>query len=158
VGHRRWIATALPLALSMGALLGCGGGGSEEVSADQLVAKGDQICTEERDRFEEIQSVPLTSASVGAKQAEELLASAEAAQGDLRELEPPEEIRDSYDSYLDARDEVSDLLERGRAAAEDKDGAAFGKAQEAAAAGAGKREKLARALGFKVCSQSGAAP
>ena len=83
------------------------------MSADELVAKGDQICTEERDRFDEIQSVPLTSASVGAKQAEELLAAAESAQDDLRDIDPPEEIRDSYDSYLDARDEVSDLLERG---------------------------------------------
>ena len=83
------------------------------MSADELVAKGDQICTEERGRFDEIQSVPLTSASVGAKQAEELLA-AESAQDDLRDIDPPEEIRDSYDSYLDARDEVGDLLERGR--------------------------------------------
>jgi hypothetical protein len=147
----------LPIALSAGALIGCGGG-SEEVSADELVAKGDQICTEERDRFDEIQSVPLTSASVGVKQAEELLAAAESAQDDLRDIEPPEEIRDSYDSYLHARDEVSDLLERGREAAEDKDGAAFSKAQEEAAAGAGKREKLAREVGFKVCSQGAAAP
>jgi hypothetical protein len=157
VSRRRWIAAALPVALSIGALVGCGGG-SAEVSAEELVAKGDEICTEERDRFDEIQSVPLTSAAVGAKQAEELLAAAESAQEDLRGLEPPEEIRDSYDSYLDARDEVSDLLERGREAAADKDGAAFGKAQEEAAAGAGKREKLARELGFKVCSQSAAAP
>ena len=148
---------ALPIALSMGVAIGCGGG-SEELSAEELVAEGDEICSEERDRFDEIQSVPLTSASVGAKQANELLAAAESAQDDLRELEPPEEIRDSYDSYLDARDAVSDLLERGREAAEEKDGAAFGTAQEEAAAGAGKREKLASELGFKVCSQSAAAP
>jgi hypothetical protein len=147
----------LPIALSMAALVACDGG-SEEMSAEELVAKGDEICTEERDRFDEIQSVPLTSASVGAKQAKELLAAAESAQDDLRDLEPPEEIRDSYDSYLDARDEVSDLLERGREAAEDKDGAAFSKAQEEAAAGAARREKLARELGFKVCSQGPAAP
>jgi hypothetical protein len=147
----------LPIALPMAALMACDGG-SEEMSAEELVSKGDEICTEERDRFDEIQSVPLTSASVGAKQAKELLAAAESAQDDLRDLEPPEEIRDSYDSYLDARDEVSDLLERGREAAEDKDGAAFSKAQEEAAAGAARREKLARELGFKVCSQGPAAP
>lgn len=154
---RRSIAAALSIALSVGAWVGCGGG-SEEMSAEELVAKGDEICTEERDRFDEIQSMPLTSASVGAKQAEELRAAAESAQDDLRDLEPPEVIRDSYDSYLDARDEVSNLLKRGREAAEDKDGAAFSKAQEEAAAGADKREKLARGLGFKVCSQSAAAP
>ena len=157
MSRRRWIAAALLVGISIGALVGCGGG-SEELSAEELVAMGDEICTEERDRFDEIQSVPLTSASVGAKQAEELLAAAESAQDDLRDLEPPEEIRDSYDSYLDARDEVSDLLERGREAAEDKDGAEFGEAQEEAADGAGKREKLARELGFKVCSLSAAAP
>jgi hypothetical protein len=157
VSHRRWIAVTLPIALTMGGVIGCRGG-SEEISAEELVAKGDEICTEERDRFDEIQSVPLTSPSVGAKQAEELLAAAESAQDDLRDLKPPEEIRDSYNSYLDARDEVGDLLERGREAALEKDGRAFGKAQEEAAAGAGKREKLAREVGFKVCSHGAAAP
>ena len=130
------------------------GGGS----ADELVAKGDQICTEERDRFDEIQSVPPTSASVRVKQAEELLAAAESAQDDLRDIEPPEEIRDSYDSYLHARDEVSDLLERGEGSS---GGQGRGGVQQGPGGGRGrrgKREKLAREVGFKVCSQGAAAP
>jgi hypothetical protein len=157
MSRRRSIAATLSLALSAGALIGCGSG-SEEVSDEELVTRGDEICSEERDRFDEVQSVPLTSASVGAKQAGELLDAAEAAQEDLRDLEPSEEIRDTYDRYLEAREEVSDLLERGRQAAEGNDGAAFGKAQEEAAAGADERGQLARELGFEVCSQGGAAP
>ncbi len=151
------LALGLPCALSAAALAGCGGG-PDELSAEEVVERGDEICTEERARFAEIQSVPLTSASVGAKQADELLGAAERAQDELRDLEPPEELRDTYDRYLEARDEVGELLERGREAAEAKDGDGYGRAQEEAAAGAGEREALARELGFKVCSQGAAAP
>ena len=151
------IAIAVPAAIAVAVLAGCGGG-SNEVGAAELVMMGDSICSKERDRFDEIQAAPLTSASVGAEQAGELLEVAEDAQAELRDLEPPEEIRETYDRYLDSRDRVSDLLAEGKEAAEDKDGAAYGKAQEAAAAGAPEREKLARELGFRVCSQAARAP
>ena len=153
----KWIAFVVPPAIAVAALAGCGDG-SNEVSAAELVTMGDSICSQERNRFDEIQAAPLTSASVGAEQAGELLEVAEDAQAELRDLEPPEEIRETYERYLDARDRVSDLLARGKEAAEDKDGAAYGKAQETAAAGAPERAKLARELGFRVCSQAARAP
>ncbi len=131
---------------------------SEEVSTEDLVQKGDEVCRGVQERFSEIQAQPPASASEGAEQAGELLGVADDAQAKLRDIEPPEELRDRYDGYLDARDEVSAGLERGKQAAEDQDGAAYGQAQEEAAAGAPEREKLARGLGFTVCSQSAEAP
>jgi hypothetical protein len=153
----KWIGTLVPPAIGVAVLAGCGGG-SNDLGAAELVTMGDSICSQERERFDEIQAAPLTSASVGAEQAAELLEVAEDAQAKLRDLEPPEEIRGTYDRSLDARDRVSDLLAKGKEAAEDKDGAAYGKAQEAAAADAPEREKLARDLGFRVCSQAARAP
>lgn len=150
----------IPLVVFAGAVAvfaGCGGG-SEEVSAEQLVQKGDDVCRGVQERFAEIQTQPPASASEGAEQAGELLGVADDAQTELRDIDPPEELRDRYDGYLDARDEVSDALERGKQAAEDQDGAAYGQAQEEAGAGAPERQRLARGLGFKVCSQSAEAP
>ena len=155
---RRSLGSALlAVTITVAALAGCGGG-PEQVSAEELVERGDPICAEERRQFDEIQAEPLTSAAVGERQAKELLAVTEDAQADLRDLEPPEEIRDTYERYLDARDEVGDLLEEGKEAAGRRDGDAYGKAQEEAAAGAAGRQQLARQLGFTVCSQGSRTP
>jgi hypothetical protein len=136
---------------------GCGGG-SDEVSAEELVQQGDEICGKVQERFTEIQMVPPASATEGADQADELLGVADDAQAELREIEPLEELGDRYDAYLDARQGVSDALERGKQAAEDQDGEAYGKAQEEAVGGAPERRRLARELGFKVCSRGATAP
>ncbi|MGH2984519.1 MAG: hypothetical protein ACRDK5_09750 [Solirubrobacterales bacterium] len=143
-------------AVAVAAIAGCGG--SDEVSAEELVQQGDDVCREVQERFTEIQAQPPANASEGAEQAGELLGVADDAQAELRDLEPPAELRDGYDGYLDARDELSDALERGKQAAEDQDGDAYGKAQEEAASGAPERQRLARELGFRVCSQSAEAP
>jgi hypothetical protein len=155
------LARLLPLliacAVTILAIAGCGDG-SDEVSAEELVQKGDEVCRGVQERFAEIQAQPPASASEGAEQAGELLGVADDAQAELRDIQPPEELRDRYDGYLDARDEVGAALERGKQAAENQDGAAYGRAQEEAAAGAPERRRLARGLGFKVCSQSAEAP
>ncbi len=155
---RRPLAPAfLAASIAAAASAGCGGG-PEQLSAEELVERGDPICREVQARFDEVQAAPLTSATAGEKQAEELIDVAEGAQQDLRDLEPPEEIRDTYQSYLDSREEVSDQLEEGREAAARNDGSAYGRAQEKAAAGAPERQRLARQLGFTVCSQGTRAP
>jgi hypothetical protein len=156
-GPRTAALLAAAAALAAVGIAGCGGG-SEEVSAEELVQKGDEVCGKVQERFAEIQAAPPASATEGAEQAGELLGVADDAQGELRDLEPPEKLRDRYDAYLDARESVSDELERGKQAAEDQDGEAYGKAQEEAVGGAPERRKLARKLGFRVCSQSAGAP
>jgi hypothetical protein len=138
----RIFAVIASLALAAAVAVTECGGGSEEVSAEELVQKGDDVCGNVQERFAEIQAAPPASAT----------------QGELRDLEPPEKLRDRYDAYLDARESVSDELERGKQAAEDQDGEAYGKAQEEAVGGAPERRKLARKLGFRVCSQSAGAP
>src|SRR3954449_7416642 len=51
--------------------VGCGGG-KEQVTAAELVQKGDQICREQQSRFTEIQAAPLVNASDGGDQAQAL--------------------------------------------------------------------------------------
>jgi hypothetical protein len=156
---RRSLAALSLLAVAgASAFAGCGGGGSDPVSSEELVQRADEVCREVERGFAEIQAQPPANAADGAEQADGLLGVANDAQERLRDIEPPEELRAPYDRYLEARDEVGDALERGKRAAEDQDGEAYGKAQEEAAAGAPERRRLARELGLQVCSQSPAAP
>jgi hypothetical protein len=152
-----WIVPIL-IAVALGvALPGCGGGGSKQVSAAELVQKADAACREERSSFDRIQAHPPPNPSVAAAQTGELISATEKANSQLRDLEPADELRSAYERYLDARDRVVDEMKRGQDAAENQDAGAYGAAQASVARDAAGRQKLAAALGFKVCSSSPAA-
>jgi hypothetical protein len=150
------LAVAL-LLIAATALAGCGGG-KEQVTSVELVQKGDQICTDEADRFNQIQSAPPASATAAKDQTSELVDAAESAHSDLQNLDPPDAQQPTYDSYLDAHQAAINQIKRGEDAAENQDSATYGAAQEAVAKSAPQRQKLASQLGFKVCSQSAKAP
>ncbi len=132
-------------------LAGCGGGGTP-VDAEELLARGDELCRAEQQNFKEIQQTAPANASEAADQTGELVASAEVELDALRDLEAPSELSANYDAYLDAQQEAVDLLKQGRDAAEEQDGNTYGKLQKQIADGAAKRHELARAVGFKDCS------
>jgi hypothetical protein len=121
------------------------------VSAAELTQKGDAICREEQDRFDQIQAHAPANASIAADQTGELIDVSGAASSDLGDLEPPDELQDRYDSYLDARAKVIDEMKTGEEAAENQDARAYAAAQTAVAKAAPERRQLASALGFKVC-------
>jgi hypothetical protein len=149
----KWTLPLIPTIaiLSLGG--GCGGG-SEQVTATQLVQRADAACRGERRSFDRIQAHPPPNASVAAAQTGELITATEKANSELRDLEPPDQLRAGYDRYLDARNQVVEEMRRGQAAAEDQEAGAYGAAQAAVARDAPQRRKLARSLGFKVCSSS----
>jgi hypothetical protein len=152
----RRLPTALLLASALlaTAAAGCGGGGdTEQVSAEELVTRGDQICSEGRKRFDEVQAESPSSASAAAEQTGELAQIAGDELDELREIRPPDELSEPYDDYLEARGRALELLEQGRDAAEDKDADAYEAAQAKAAAEQDERLKLARAVGFEQCSK-----
>jgi len=131
---------------------GCGEG-PEQVSAQQLVSKGDEICQVGQQRFSDIQGNPPANASEAVDQTELLIQESEDELTALRELEPPDELRDSYDRYLEARGRVLEFLRRGRDAAETQDSQAYLEAQAGVAKRAAQRQQLARVVGFQVCSK-----
>jgi hypothetical protein len=146
----------LPAVLILALGAGCGGGGSERVTAAELVQRADAICSTERKSFARIQDHPPPNASVAADQTDELIKATEEANAKLRDLKPPEPLQSSYDEYLKARGRVIEQMNRGEDAAQDQDSTAYGAAQAAVAREAPERRKLARALGLKVCSSSSA--
>lgn len=146
------VSAAIGLALVP---VACGGDGGEPLDESQLVSQGDQICREGRARYAEIQATPPANAAEAADQTDALIGSSQEELDQLRELEPPSELDDAYQSYLDSREEALEILERGRDAAESQDAEAYGKLQAEVEAGAAERHTLAKAVGFKQCSRPG---
>lgn len=142
------------LALAAAAIAaGCGGGGGEPLTAQQLVAQGDELCKQGQERFAQIQSEPPANASDAVDQTEQLIDSANEELEGLRDLKAPEELSDTYSQYLDAKQEALDLLSNGRDAANDQDAERYGELQSEVAAAGPERLKLARAVGFTICSR-----
>jgi hypothetical protein len=138
--------------LAAAAMAGCGGGG-EELSAEELVARGDELCRHGQERFVEIQTKPPANAAAASEQTGKLVGVAEDELGELRDLEPPEELRSAYEEYLETRARAIDFLERGNTAAEERDAEDYGAAQDGIAAETDERRRLARTVGFESCSQ-----
>ena len=137
----------------LAALLGgCGDDDSEKVTAEDLVSQGDELCREGMQQFAQVLADSPSNASEAREEAEELIGVENGTLDRLRALEPPDELRVPYESYLDARAAAVDKLEQGRDAAADRDAGAYTAAEEELNAGAGRRRKLAEAVGFEVCS------
>lgn len=149
---RRFLIVPLLAAALLAGLAGCGSS-TEQVSAQELVSRGDRICEQGRERFDEIQAQAPANASAAVDQTNELVDVATDELNELRKIRPPDELRERYDAYLESRARSLGLLEEGRDAAEDKDQEAYGRAQAKAAAGQPERLKLARAVGLKQCSK-----
>jgi TolA-binding protein len=138
------------------AVLAAGCGGPQAVSSAELVQKGDEICSQGRERFADIQTEPPANASEAADQTTDLIDVSDDELSDLRGLEPPDQQRAAYNRYLEARQRAIDLLKQGEGAAERQDGDAYAAAQTAMAKAAPARQRLAQALGLKVCSKPSA--
>jgi hypothetical protein len=149
---RRIAAVGVAAASVAVAAIGCGGG-PEEVDADELVEKGDEICREGQERFEQIQSDAPANANEAVDQTDLLIQESEDELNALRDLEPPDELRESFDRYLEARGRALEYLRRGRDAADAQDSEAYLQAQQGVAKRARERRDLAEAVGFQVCSR-----
>jgi hypothetical protein len=149
----RWIV-AITVSAATAAVVGCGGGGSQSVSAAELVQKADAICGTERTSYDRVQAHPPPNAKIAAAETDELIRATDDANSKLRDLKPPQELEAAYDRYLEARNRVVGQMKRGKDAAESQDSAAYGAAQAAVAREAPQRRKLAVAVGLKVCSSS----
>lgn len=145
---------ALVISLVGVILAAAGCGGPQKVSAAELVQRGDAICRELQDKFNQIQAQPPANASGAVDQTKDLVGAAEDAQSSLRDMEAPQPLQGPYERYLEARDRAIEQLKAGLDAAENQDGTAYGAAQQAMAQNAPRRKQLAESLGFRVCSSN----
>jgi hypothetical protein len=150
---RRERAIPALLCASLLALLpACGDDDSEKVTAEDLVSQGDELCREGQQQFAQVLADSPSNASEARDEAADLVEVENGTLDRLRALEPPEELRAPYESHFEARAAAVDKLEQGREAAADRDAGAYTAALDELNSAAGKRRKLAEAVGFEVCS------
>jgi hypothetical protein len=155
-GRLGWIAlAALGVALLVGLaiLLDRGPFADEELTGAEFVKRGDEICAQAQEDFEDLQESVPTTAGEAAEVTEELVAIALDELDGISDLSAPAELDAAIDRYLVAREAGIDLLRDGVAAAEDGDALAYARAQADLASSQLKRERLARQLGFSECSR-----
>ncbi len=139
--------------LAAGLPPGCGGGGdgSGPLSGEELVAKANEICRDQIQRFAEIQAEPPANASEGVDQTAALIEVSRDELAAFEDLQPPEELQAKLDRYLDARRIAIAQLEAGHSAAKRQDRDAYGAALTRAQKQTPERRRLAHALGFTRC-------
>jgi hypothetical protein len=138
---------------SIALLAGCGGGDGEELTEEEFLTQGDEICKEGRAQFAELQRDPPQSAAESAELTRQLIEITEAEIDDLRDLNAPAESQEALDDYLAAREAGLEILEKGLQAAEDEDATAYAEAQAQIARSQVDRARLAERVGFSECSQ-----
>jgi hypothetical protein len=147
----RRLLAVLAGAAAIGALVCCGGGGS--ASSQDFTAEANRICHDAQQQFDQIQRRPPKTADQAEKQADALADVSRQALDNLRTLESPDEVKATYERYLNAREKAIGYLEAGRDAAARNDPNAYAQAKRKAAADQATRLQLARQAGLRSCSR-----
>jgi Protein kinase domain len=123
----------------------------DTLSRAQLVARADAICTEGQRRYMEVRD-PESELSTDIAYAESLTRNAQQRVRGLRELTPPPALAGPYDEYVEAQERVLVTDRQALAAARRDDAAGVEAARAQRDSEDELRERLAREIGFKVCS------
>ena len=124
-----------------------------ELAGGELIARGDEICREAHEAFLNLQRRPPGPAGDAAELAGRLVDIANEEADELRALNGQPEFEAEIGEYLEARAEGIDALRAGQQAAEDRDAQAYADSQADLAASQRDRHRIAREIGFAVCSR-----
>lgn len=142
----------MSLAIAASVFLGaCGGGDS--ATPEQFRADANKVCGELESSLNRIQGRVPRTADQAEKQASAIVDVSQQALDNLRKIEPPDELSDAYDQYLNSRERAIGFAEDSRDAAADNDANAYVRGKRRLAAGQPERRKEALALGLGACSR-----
>ncbi len=119
----------------------------------ELIAKGDAICTESRNKFLRYRD-PVAEDVPDVAYSRVLVGISSNAVEQFEALDPPQGLASEYDAYVASQREVMGWDRDALAAAESEDAAAYSEARETRNATEDERKQLAEAVGFHVCSGS----
>ena len=126
----------------------------QTLTAAQLIGKGDEICADSQSTFATYRDeFPNGENEANAPYSRLLVTISSKAIGRFQDLVPPPGLEKQYDAYVEAQEEVGEWDRDALRAAEAEDLTAYLKAREARDQSQPKRERLADAVGFEVCSQ-----
>ena len=142
-------AVLLLLVCAVFALAACGGDDKEEFISD-----ADEICKNANEDLENIDE-PTTDEEL-APYLNEALDLAEDVQGDLEDLDPPDDVQDDWDQYLENTQEGLDIIEdaRDQAEAGDTDTAQETLQSDEVEQLDEENEELANDIGLEECGES----
>ena len=145
----------LVLALAaVGLLAGCGGG-EERLSRAEFVSQADAVCRKYEARLDALGQP--TNVEQLRSFADKALPIAKDGREELGDLNPPEELEETYDAWLEHGDDAIDIVERLRDAAADGDQAEIQRIAQDAERTDRESNRLAAELGFEQCGE-GASP
>jgi Protein kinase domain len=124
---------------------------SEPLTRSELIAKADAICEESKGRYLEVRDAESEYAA-DVPYAEALVRFARARVRGLRDLTPPRRLAGSYREYVAGQERVLDTDREALAAARRGDAAGVAAARNERDSEDELRERLAREIGFQVCS------
>lgn len=149
--HHTRLFAFLAGAAAIAVLVSCGDDGSPSVT--EFRADANRVCRDAERELDRIQSTAPNSASQAEEQARAVADVSQKALDNLRKIEPPEELKASYDRYLAAREEGIGFIEESRDAAADNDIEAYVRGKTRLAEGQPARRQLALELGLGSCSR-----
>ena len=148
------IAALLGVLVALAALLGIGPFADDELTAEQFINQGDEICAEAHEEFLDLQKGTPRTPDDAAELVGGLIDVAQEERDAIADLREPAELSEQVDRYLRAREEGIALLRDGQAAAEDADPAAYERIQaELASTQLDPRFEIAAGIGFDDCSK-----
>jgi hypothetical protein len=148
------IAALLGVLIALAALLDLGPFADDELTAEQFIAQGDEICREAHDEFLDLQDNPPRTPSDAAELTGGLIEVAEEERDAISDLREPESLSDEVERYLEARDRGIDVMRDGLEAAEDADAEKYEALQaELASTQLDPRYEIAGDIGFEECSK-----
>jgi hypothetical protein len=123
------------------------------LSKPELIAKADAVCKESQGRYVEVRDLE-SEMSADIPYAEALVRIAKSRIQGLRALTPPPQLADAYGEYVAAQERVYSTDKQALAAARSNDAAGVEAARDQRDGEDALRERLAREIGFSVCSAS----
>jgi hypothetical protein len=139
--------------LAATAVAGCGGDdGGDRLSRAEFISRADAICSRYEARLDALGQP--TNVDELESFADKALPIAKDGREELGELNPPEDLEDTYDAWLDRGNEAIQIVERLRDAAEDGDQAEIQRIAQEAQRIDTESNRLAEQLGFEQCGET----
>jgi hypothetical protein len=130
------------------AAAGCGGGG-DQLTREELVEEADATCAEFDRRVEDVREPESLEDIEGYLQ--EIRPIVEEGTDELAALEPPEELADEYDEWIEATRSGVDRFDEVEEAAASGDEQRIQEVLQSLGEGGEEADRLAQELGFQEC-------
>jgi hypothetical protein len=128
-------------------IAGCGG--DDRLTREEFVSEAEAICEEFDQRLEDVPDPE--SADDVERYVDEARPVIEDGLGELRALQPPEELEEQWDELMDRNDEALEVLDDLSEAAASADEARLQEISEEASRQDAETDRMARAIGLENC-------